>query len=146
MAKGGSTSQETNLPKFVETGLRQSIGMGRDVSQMGYTPYYGPDVAAFSPMQQAAFEGTNQMAGAFGMPTAQGQYMPEPTTYAGGVQGYSSAPVFEQAQQALQENAPGQYDYLNSFSIDPMTGQPGSRAASQQQVALEMTKPSSGGK
>tara|TARA_R110002073_G_scaffold128403_2_gene274157 strand:- start:298 stop:738 length:441 start_codon:yes stop_codon:yes gene_type:complete len=146
MAKGGSTSQESNLPKFVETGLQQSIGMGRDVSQMGYTPYYGPDVAAFSPMQQAAFEGTNQMAGAFGMPTAQGQYMPEPTTYDGGVQGYSSAPMFEQAQQALQESAPGQYDYLNSFSIDPMTGQPGSRAASQQQVALEMTKPSSGGK
>ena len=146
MAKGGSTSQEANLPKFVETGLQQSIGMGRDVSQMGYTPYYGPDRAAFSPMQQAAFEGTNQMAGAFWMPTAQGQYMPEPTTYDGGVQGYSSAPVFEQAQQALQQNAPGQYDYLNSFSIDPMTGQPGSRAASQQQVALEMTKPSSGGK
>ena len=146
MAKGGSTSQESNLPKFLETGLQQSIGMGRDVSQMGYVPYYGPDVAAFSPMQQAAFEGTNQMAGAFGMPTAQGQYMPEPTTYDGGVQGYSSAPVFEQAQQALQQNAPGQYDYLNSFNIDPMTGQPGSRAASQQQVALEMTKPSSGGK
>lgn len=120
--------------------------MGRDVSQLGYTPYYGPDVAAFSPMQQAAFEGTNKMADAFGMPTAQGQYMPAPTEYAGGIQGYSSAPVFEQAQQALQENAPGQYNYLNSFSIDPMTGAQASRGPYGQPVALEMTKPSSGGK
>mgnify|MGYP003677717899 FL=1 len=150
MAKGGSTSQETNQPKFVEAGQQQQIGLGRDLSAMGYVPYYGPDIAAMSPMQIANMQNTNQMAGAFGMEAPSMEqmqgYAPAPTTYAGGVQGYSSAPVFEQAQQALQANAPGTYDYLNSFSVDPNTGQTGSRTANSQPVVYEMTKPSSGGK
>ncbi len=146
MAKGGSQSQEKTAPAFAETGLQQQLGLARDVSALGYTPYYGPDVASFSPLQQAAFQGTDQMAGAFGMPVAQGEYMPAPTTFAGGVQGYSSAPLFMESKGALQQNAPGLYNYLEGFSVDPMTGQPGAQTASQQPVVLEMQKPSGGGK
>ena len=139
MAKGGSQQSETTLPKWYETGLQQGLGMGRDVSQMGYVPYYGPDVAAFSPLQQASFQGTDVMAGAFGMPTTGGQqYMPQPETFAGGVQGYSSAPIYQQARETLAQQAPAQADYLASFGIDPVTGAVGSRAPSQQPVALEM--------
>ena len=147
MAKGGSQQQETTLPAWYETGLQQGLGMGKDIAAMGYVPYYGPDVAAFSPLQQAAFQGTDVMAGAFGMPTTGGQqYMPQAETYAGGVQGYSSAPIFEQAQQQLSANRPAQADYLASFGIDPVTGAVGSRAPSQQPVALEMQGSSGGGK
>ena len=146
MAKGGSQSQETTAPAFAERAEQQKIGLARDVSQLGYVPYFGPDVASFSPLQQAAFQGTDQMAGAFGMPVAQGEYMPAPTTFAGGVQGYSSAPLFMESRGALQQNAPGLYNYLEGFSVDPMTGQPGAQTASQQPVVLEMQKPSSGGK
>lgn len=141
---GGSSTTKATVPAFLETAYQQGIGMGKDVASTGYVPYYGPDVAAFSPMQQASFQGTNQMASAFGMPTGAGpdgqqqSYLPEPTQFAGGVSGYSSAPIFEQAQQQLQENRPAQYDYLNSFSIDPVTGEMGSRAPSNQPVALEM--------
>ena len=147
MAKGGETVSEKTAPKFAETAEQQKIGLGRDLSAMGYNPYIGPDIASMSPMEQAAYQGTDMMAGAFGMPTTGGaSYMPEPTTFAGGVQGYSSAPMFGEARDALQNYAPGKFDYLESFSVDPMTGQMGSRAPSQQPVALEMSKSSSGGK
>ena len=137
--KGGRSNTETTMPKFAETALQQGIGMATDMSALGYTPYYGPDVAAFSPQQQAAFEGTNQMADAFGMPSGSGQqYMPQAQTFEGGIQGYSSAPAFEQSVDQLAMQRPGQADYLESFSIDQMTGTPGSRAGINQPVALEM--------
>lgn len=136
---GGTSEQKTTLPKFAETGIQQVIGTGGDVAGMGYVPYYGPEVAAFSPMQEASFQGTDVMAGAFGMPTTSGQqYMPAPTQFEGGAMGYSSAPVFEQSVGLLEAARPGQAEYLSSFSIDPITGQPGSRMPTQQPVALEM--------
>ena len=136
--KGGKSNQEVTMPKFAETALQQGIGMSRDVAGMGYTPYYGPDVAAFSPMQEAAFQGTDAMASAFNMPTTGGQqYMPQAQNM-GGAMGYSSGNVFDASKQALAQRAPAQYDYINSFSVDPVTGQMGSRAPSNQPVALEM--------
>jgi hypothetical protein len=147
MAKGGSTETKTTLPKFYETALQQQIGMASDVAQTGYVPYYGPDVAAFSPMQQASFQGTDMMAGAFGMPTTGGQqYMPAPTQFEGGVQGYSSAPIYQQAVDTLAANRPAQAAHLESFTINPVTGEVGSNAASQQPVALEMQGGSRRGK
>ena len=138
--KVGRSNTETTLPQFAEATLQQGIGMARDMSALGYTPYYGPDVAAFSPQQTAAFEATNQMADAFGMPSGSGQqYMPQAQTFAGGMQGYSSAPAFEQSIDRLAMERPGQAEYLESFSIDPITGQPGSRAGANQPVELEMT-------
>jgi len=136
---GGASRQESTMPKFAETALQQAVGSAGDVAGMGYVPYYGPEVAAFSPMQEAAFQGTDVMAGAFGMPTTEGQqYMPAPTQFEGGITGYSSAPTFEQSVGLLEAARPGQAEYLSSFSIDPMTGQPGSRMPTQQPVALEM--------
>ena len=137
--KGGRSNTETTMPRFAETALQQGVGMATDMSALGYTPYYGPDVAAFSPQQQAAFEATDQMADAFGMPSGSGQqYMPQAQTFDGGIQGYSSAPSFEQSIDQLAMQRPGQANYLESFSIDPMTGTPGSRAGVNQPVALEM--------
>ena len=137
--KGGRSNTEVTMPQFAETALQQGIGMAGDVSALGYTPYYGPDVAAFSPQQQAAFEGTNQMANAFGMPSASGQqYMPQATTM-GGITGYSSGDGFDAAVGELANRRPGQAAYIDSFIIDPMTGEPGSRAGVNQPVALEMS-------
>lgn len=147
MAKGGSENKNMTLPKFYETALQQQIGMAGDVSQTGYVPYYGPEVAAFSPMQQASFQGTDQMASAFGMPTTGGQqYMPEAQTFAGGVQGYSSQPIYQQAVDTLAANRPAQAAHLESFTINPVTGAVGANAATQQPVALEMQGASRRGK
>lgn len=137
MAKGGRESTDATLPSFFETAVQQGVGMGTDASQLGNVVYRGPDVAAFSPMQNAAFQGTQQAAEAFGMDAGQGNYMPEPVE-AGGAVGYSAAPVYDQAMQNFQQAAPGQANYIASFGIDPVTGRVGSRAATQQPVALEM--------
>jgi hypothetical protein len=45
------------------------------------------------------------------------QGMPAPQTFAGGVQGYSSAPLYEQALAELKAKQPGDVDkYNNLFS------------------------------
>ena len=78
------------------------------------------------------------MADAFGMPSATGQqYMPQAQTFDGGIQGYSSAPAFDQVVSELAIRRPGQADYLGSFSVDPVTGTLGTTPA-QRPVALEM--------
>ena len=137
---GGKRTKEATLPKFFEQDLQQGLDFAQDVAATGFTPYYGPDIAAFSPMQEASFDTTNMMASAFNMPTAEpSNYLPEPTTFADGTVGYSSAPLFEQSLATLATNRPGQSDYINSFFIDPVTGEPGANMPSAQPVEYEMT-------
>ena len=87
----------------------------------------GPDVAAFTPMQQAAFANTGQAANAFGvagggMTGMEG--MPQAQQFDGGVSGYSSYPIYEQARQALQQVNPDQY-----AAIEGMFNQLGNQPA-----------------
>jgi hypothetical protein len=139
MAKGGSESKEATLPAWQEQAYQQGINLAKDVSQTGYVPYTGPEVAAFSPMQEAAFQSTDQMANAFGMQGTGGQqYMPQAEMFGDGVRGYSSIGLYDDAVQGLQQRAPAQANYIASFGIDPVTGQVGSRAATQQNYKLEM--------
>lgn len=150
MAKGGQEqqTQTATLPAWQEKAYQQGLNMAGDVSNIGYVPYYGPEVAAFSPMQEASFASTDQMAGAFGMQGTGGQqYMPQAETFAGGVQGYSSAPIYQDAVDMLAAERPAQADYIASFGIDPVTGEVGSRTFRNQPYQLEMQpKPSGGGK
>ena len=122
--KGGSTSSAVTVPQYIEDAARANLAKADEISKIGYTPYYGPDVAAFTPMQQAGFQNTAGMADAFGL--AGGgtgmEGMPTPTTYAGGIQGYSSAPIFEQSVAELEARRPGQYAAINAPFIDPVTG------------------------
>ena len=122
--KGGSTSSTVTIPQYIEDAAKANLAKADEISKIGYTPYYGPDVAAFTPMQQAGFQNTAGMADAFGL--AGGgtgmEGMPTPTTYAGGIQGYSSAPIFEQSMAELEARRPGQYAAINAPFIDPVTG------------------------
>lgn len=121
--KGGSSSTSVQVPAWLESAAQQNLARADRVAQLGYTPYYGPDVAAFSPMQMAAMQGTNQAASAFGLPGGDAMAgMPAPQTFAGGVQGYSSAPLYQQSVEALRANAPGQAAAMGQMFIDPMTG------------------------
>ena len=125
--KGGSTTSSVTIPEYIEAAAQRNLNKAERISQIGYTPYYGPDVAGFTPMQQAGFQNIADTAGAFGMasPTTQQDIMGgmgPATTYAGGVQGYSSAPIYEQALQTLGERRPGQKAYIDSFFIDPYSG------------------------
>tara|TARA_R110000765_G_scaffold335457_2_gene425843 strand:+ start:1045 stop:2448 length:1404 start_codon:yes stop_codon:yes gene_type:complete len=128
MSKGGSTTSAVTIPEYIEAAAQRNLNKAERISQIGYTPYYGPDVAAFTPMQQAAFQNTADTAGAFGMAGGDMSQqdimggMGPATQYAGGVSGYSAAPIYEQALQTLGEKRPGQKAYIDSFFIDPYTG------------------------
>jgi hypothetical protein len=122
---GGSTEQKTEIPAWLENASRSNIAQGNKVANLGYVPYYGPDIAAFTPMQQASFQNTGQAANAFGM--AGGgltgmEGMPQAQQFAGGVSGYSSAPMYEEALAQLEANAPGQFAAIQSMFINPQSG------------------------
>jgi hypothetical protein len=141
MAKGGTTTQKPYVPRFAETAMQQGIGMATDLAplQDTYTPLYGPQVAALSPLEQASMQGTDMMAGAFGMPTSGNQsYLPQAQTYEGGIQGYSARPMVESMISQFREERPAQAEYRESFGIDPVTGEVGSRAPENQPVELEL--------
>lgn len=121
--KGGSSTSQTQIPAWLENAAQSNLARADQLAQIGYTPYYGPDVAALSPMQVAAMQGTNQAASAFGMGGGDAMAgMPAPQTFAGGVQGYSSAPLFQQSLDALAAARPGQFAALQAPFINPVTG------------------------
>ena len=121
--KGGSQTTEVKIPAWLEQAAQRNIGRAEELAQIGYTPYYGPDVAALTPMQVEAMRGASAAANAFGLgggdPMAG---MPQAQTFAGGVQGYSSAPLFQQSVDQLQAQRPGQYDAMMAPFINPVTG------------------------
>ena len=131
--KGGSTSSSVEIPEYIEKAAQRNLNKAERISQLGYVPYYGPDVAAFTPMQQASFQNTADVAGAFGMaaPTSQQDIMGgmgAPTQYANGLSGYSSAPIYQQSLDELARQRPAQKSYMDSFFIDPYSGGYGSNA------------------
>ena len=128
--KGGSQTTEVAVPDYVDAAARANLNRATDVGNVGNVVYRGPDVAAFSPMQQSAFQNTANMANAFGMaaPTDEAAIMGgmgDPTQYANGVSGYSSAGIYDAALEALKASSPGQYDYINSLFVDQQTGDAG---------------------
>lgn len=125
--KGGSSTSQVTIPEYIEAAAQRNLNKAERISQLGYVPQYGPSVAAFTPMQQSGFQNTANLAGAFGMaaPTSQQDIMGgmgAPTTYAGGVQGYSSAPLYDQMVSELAARRPAQKSYIDSFFIDPTSG------------------------
>ena len=120
---GGSKTTEIKVPDYLETPIRENIGLANEIAQIGYVPYYGPDVAAMTPMQMAAGDNIGGAASAFGlaMPTSAGAGMPAATDY-NGMSAYSSGALYDQALAELQRRAPGQFEALKAMFIDPVTG------------------------
>jgi hypothetical protein len=79
---------------------------------MGYLPYYGPEVAAFSPMQEQAMRSTGSAAEAFGLagpgfdPLAG---IPRAQTFSGGLRGYGSGALHEESLGTLRNRSPEQF-------------------------------------
>lgn len=124
--KGGSQTSQTEIPDWIRDPAIRAIDRGERIAEIGYTPYMGPEVAALSQPQMSAMMNTGSAANAFGMgggdPLAG---MPAPQTFAGGMQGYSSYPLYQETQDAFAQAYPGQADYMSSFFIDPQSGVPG---------------------
>ena len=119
---GGKNTTSVEIPQWLEDAARSNLSRADQVSQIGYVPNYGPQVAAFSPMQQASFQNTGDLASAFGMASPTSMGIPEPQQFAGGFQGYSAAPIIEQAIGQLEQQRPGQYQAISGMFIDPFTG------------------------
>jgi len=123
--KGSSDSSTTvELPAWMEDAYQKSLAMSEEKAKMGYVPYIGPDVAAIPEQSQDAMQSMADTSALFGMSPNRDirASLPVPTDYGNGVKGYSSFPMFEQAQNALSTKYPGLDKYLKSFFIDPKTG------------------------
>lgn len=120
--KGGSQSTTVKIPEWLEAAAKGNLARADQVSQIGYVPYYGPDVAAMTPRQLDAMHNTNAAAGAFGLEASRPNAgMPQSQSF-GGVYGYSSQPMYQQAVDKLKAVSPGQFNALARGFVDPRTG------------------------
>jgi hypothetical protein len=112
--KGGSQSTSVEIPAWLEQAAQSGLARGTQAAGIGYVPYRGPDVAALTPLQEAAMANTSAASSAFGLGASPmtGAGMPAAQTFAGGVRGYSSAPLYDQAVSELQMRDPAQYAKL----------------------------------
>jgi hypothetical protein len=120
--KGGSQSSQVEIPDWIEQPASRNLLRAEKLGQIGYLPNYGPQVAAFSPTQLQAMNLAGTQAQAFGLAPEGFNVtagMPEATTYAGGIQGYGSGDLFEQALQELSLRQPGQYKAFSNQFIGP---------------------------
>ena len=121
--KGGSQTTQVSIPPWLEQAARRNIAKAEEISQTGFVPYMGPDVAAFTPMQQASFMNTGSAAQAFGLAAPENPVvgMPQAQNF-GGVSAYSSYPLYSQSLANLQAIAPAQLAALRAPFINPQTG------------------------
>lgn len=154
---GGSKTQKSEVPGFVTEGGNFGVDRAMDLAQMGYMPYFGPDVAALSPMQYSGMQNTNSAAQAFGMAApAMGGGQPAQAAQAGGqaggpaaidpltglpsmagnyggMQAYSSGDLYQGAIDQLAQRRPGQFAAYENMFIDPQAGRMNAEPQQQQQ-------------
>lgn len=120
--KGGKQTTSVTVPEWLETAAKGNLARADELAKIGYTPYYGPDVAAMTPAQIAAMQGTNAAAQAFGLGGFDPMVgMPQAQNF-GGMQAYSSGGLYDQALADLEARAPGQLAALRAPFINPVTG------------------------
>ena len=116
MAGGGSETQTSTIeiPEWLQQAAQSGLARGTQAAGIGYVPYRGPDVAALTPLQEAAMFNTSQASSAFGLGASPlpGAGMPTVQTFADGTRGYSAFPLYEQAVNDLRMRDPAQYAKL----------------------------------
>lgn len=118
--KGGSQSTKVEIPAWAESAMRENLNKAAQMSEIGYMPYYGPDVAAFTPMQEAGMQGAYDAAAAFGLAEPGGNAMagvPEAKDFGGGMMGYSSGDLFDAAVAELEARNPLQAAAYNKHFV-----------------------------
>ena len=117
-SKGGSTTtvQKQQLPAWLDQAAQENLAQAKIAGQIGYMPYYGPEVAGLSPQQTQSMQNTFNAQQAFGKVPQGAEFstgLPEAQQFAGGVSGYSSGGLFDQALAELKARQPdiaAQYD------------------------------------
>ena len=117
--KGGSETTTTEIPTWIRDPAIRNLARAEAVQRIPYMPYYGGDVAAFTPTQNAAFDANIGAGEAFGL-LAPGHGltatsgMPTPTDF-DGFTGYSSQPMYESALAELKAKQPGAVAQYNAL-------------------------------
>jgi hypothetical protein len=93
--KGGTQNNEVKLDPRIEQGAASAISGALRSAGLDMAPNRGVTAAAFTPQQQAAFQGADEAAAVFGLPTGGGPVMPAMETAANGIQGYSTGGLFD---------------------------------------------------
>jgi len=123
--KGGGQTQQTEIPAWLRDPTIRNLERAETVQQMEYQPYTGADVAAFTPTQQAAMQMNLDAANAFGMMPSGYSLTPTSgmpsTVTTGGVQGYSSAPLYEAAVASARAADPRTAGIRNAIYNAPIT-------------------------
>ena len=129
MSSGGgktqTVQQAASLPSWAVPYTKENLAKGSQVSELGYTPNYGMDVAAFSPMQMMSMQNDANTASAFGL-APQGfnalAGIPQPEMNNQGFMGYRSGNMYDEAVNQFAQRAPQQYAHMQSMFVDPQTG------------------------
>jgi len=119
--KGGSKTQAQSIPMWVQAPATRNLARAEAAQKIGPQIYRGPDVAAFNPTQLAAMQSNINAAEAFGLlqpnTLTANQSMPTPQTFADGSQGYSAAPLYDQALAEMQRRNPAQVAAYNNLFV-----------------------------
>lgn len=107
-----------------ETKRARDFLLNQMLMQYSAGPVNVPQYMAVAP--EAQYSGSNALLRSLGLETVAPPSMP--TTNIGGMEVYTSQPFQEQMETSYAERYPGQYDYLRSFYMDPVTGEFGERS------------------
>lgn len=121
--KGGGQTTKVEIPSWIQGPASRNLRRAEQMAQIGYMPYYGPSVAALTPMQTQAMQSTADAAAAFGLAPQMDVMagMPQAQDF-GGIQGYGTGGLFEQAVSDLAANQPGQAAAFNRLFAGPQAG------------------------
>lgn len=121
--KGGKQTDTKEIPLSLETGAQSALASAMQAASLDFSPNRGVTIAGFSPQQEAAFAGANMAASAFGMPTGDGQYLPEAQTTADGYKGYSTGGLYDEmrAQSMSASDVAKRNAILSQYAKDAKT-------------------------
>jgi hypothetical protein len=121
---GGSTSKTTSQtkPEHIVQAEKEALAMANYLSQLGYMPRTGVQIAGLSDRTIDSMRGTNQALEAFGLPTSDPlSNVPMPTYSESGIRGYTTTSGLDELLAEMQKNRPAQYNYFNDMFLDPVT-------------------------
>ena len=122
---------------------KAALGRAAQVGDQGYVPYMGLDVALPDSLVNS-WQGVADRNASFNGGPSQDIRSQMPLQTQDGVQGLGSYAGYQNQLSQLQQNYPGLYDYIKSFAIDPVTGEPGSRSFAANPIT-DPNKPGGGG-
>lgn len=97
--KGGQETTEVKIPPSLELYAKDVMNMSMTAATQPYQPNRGMRVAGVTPQQMAAYQGANQAAKAYGMPSTSTQAVRDTTAKAdmqqGGIRGHSTAGLYD---------------------------------------------------